>query len=168
MPITSSIDPVQKAALILIAMGVECAAEVMRNLSDSEVEKITVEIAKQKNVTSEYLQEVIEEYYQLLSANKYITEGGIDYAKQVLENAWGSTRAEDIIKRVEAATEISAFYLLQTVDDKQLLSFLQNDQNAKIFAAVIPHLLPILRGAEESNQRNSWKDRWRTRTFAEH
>ncbi|MFH1853553.1 MAG: flagellar motor switch protein FliG [Candidatus Neomarinimicrobiota bacterium] len=141
MPLEGKITPVQKAALMLIAMGVECASEVMRNMSDSEVELITVEIAKLKNVTSESLHSVIEEYYQLLSANKYITEGGIDYAKQVLENAWGATRAEDIIKRVEAATEISAFYLLQTVDDKQLLSFLQNE-HPQTAALILANLKP--------------------------
>ncbi len=137
----NKISPTQKAAMILIAMGVECAAEVMRNLTDSEVESITVEIAKSKNVTSEHLAEAIEEYYELLAANKYITEGGIDYAKQILENAWGSTRAEDIIKRVEAATEISAFYLLQTVDDKQLLSFLQNE-HPQTAALILANLKP--------------------------
>lgn len=138
---TNNISSTQKAALILIAMGVDCASEVMRNLSDKEVEKITVEIAKSKNVTSDHLAGVIEEYYALLSANKYITEGGIDYAKQVLENAWGAARAEDIIKRVEAATEISAFYLLQTVDDKQLLSFLQNE-HPQTAALILANLKP--------------------------
>ncbi len=138
---TNNLSATQKAALILIAMGVDCAAEVMRNLSDKEVERITVEIAKSKNVTSDHLAKVIEEYYALLSANKYITEGGIEYAKQVLENAWGATKAEDIIKRVEAATEISAFYLLQTVDDKQLLSFLQNE-HPQTAALILANLKP--------------------------
>ena len=138
---TNNLSSTQKAALILIAMGVDRAAEVMRNLSDKEVEKITVEIAKSKNVTSDHLAGVIEEYYALLSANKYITEGGIDYARQVLENAWGGTQAEEILKRVEAATEISAFYLLQTVDDKQLLSFLQNE-HPQTAALILANLKP--------------------------
>jgi len=141
MSTTDKLSPTQKAAFILIAMGADCASDVMRNMSDSEVEQITVEIARSKNVTSDHLAHVIEEYYELLSANKYITEGGIEYAKQILESAWGATRAEDIIKRVEAATEISAFYLLQTVDDKQLLSFLQNE-HPQTAALILANLKP--------------------------
>ena len=121
------LTPIQKSALILIAMGVQNAAQILKNLNDKEVENVTVEIARLRNVSAEILGGVIEEYYQMMLANQYIVEGGIDYAKKVLESAWGRSRSEDILKRVEAATEVSAFYLLQTVDDKQLLNFLQNE-----------------------------------------
>ncbi|MEA3285994.1 MAG: flagellar motor switch protein FliG [Candidatus Marinimicrobia bacterium] len=117
----------QKAALILIAMGVANAAAVMKHLADKEIEKISVEIALLQNVPAEVLSAVIEEFYQLMQANDFIVQGGLNYAKSVLESAYGHKRAEEILKRVEATTEVSAFYLLQTVDDKQLLNFLQNE-----------------------------------------
>ena len=150
------ITPVQKAALILIAMGVQNAAQVFKNLNEKEVEKITVEIAKQRDVPAETLGEVIEEYYQLMLANQYIVQGGLDYAKKVLESAWGHKKSEDIIKRVEAATEVSAFYLLQTVDDKQLLNFLQNE-HPQTAALILANLKPaqaaaILSELPEENQ----------------
>lgn len=121
------LKPVQKAALILIAMGVSNAAAVLKSLNDGEIEKISVEIALMQNVPAEILSDVIEEFYQLMQANQFIVQGGLNYAKNVLESAYGHKRADEIIARVEATTEVSAFYLLQTVDDKQLLNFLQNE-----------------------------------------
>ncbi len=123
----NKINSAQKAAIVFIAMGVQNAAQVMKNLSEQEVEKITVEIARLRDVPAETIGGVIEEYYEMMMANDYIVQGGIDYAKKVLESAWGHKKADNVLKRVEAATEVSAFYLLQTVDDKQLLNFLQNE-----------------------------------------
>jgi len=137
----NKMDSVQKAALILIAMGVQNAAQVLKNLNESEIEKISIEIAKLRNVPADILGAVIEEYYQLMLANQYIVQGGLEYAKKVLESAWGHKKAEEIVKRVEASTEMSAFYLLQTVDDKQLLSFLQNE-HPQTAALILANLKP--------------------------
>jgi len=137
----SSVTSIQKAAMILVALGAQNAAEVLKSLSEAEVEKITIEIAKMRNISAETLGEIIEEFYQLMLANQYIVQGGLDYAKKVLESAWGHKKAEDIIKKVEASTEISAFYLLQTVDDKQLLSFLQNE-HPQTAALILANLKP--------------------------
>lgn len=133
----TNIKPTQKAALVLIALGAEKASKILSNLNESEAERISIEIARLQNISGEVLSAVIEEFYQMMMANQYIVQGGIDYAKQVLEKAWGKKKAEEIIKRVEAATEVSAFYLLQTVDDKQLLNFLQNEhpQTASLILA---------------------------------
>jgi len=131
----------QKCALILIAMGVENASEILKNLTETDVERISIEIAKLQNITAETLSGVIEEYYQMMKANQYIVQGGMDYTKEILEKAWGMKKAEDVIKKVEAATEVSAFYLLQTVDDKQLLNFLQNE-HPQTAALILANLKP--------------------------
>jgi flagellar motor switch protein FliG len=136
-----TINPIQKVALIIIAMGIQNAAQVLKNLNETEIEKITVEIAKLKDIPAEILGEVIEEFYEMMIANQYIVQGGLDYAKKVLESAWGFKKAEEIIKKVEASTEVSAFYLLQTVDDKQLLSFLQNE-HPQTAALILANLKP--------------------------
>jgi len=139
--IRTQLAPLQKAALVIVAMGVQNAAQVMKNFTEQEIEKVTIEIAKLKDIPAEVLSEVIEEFYQLMLANQYIIQGGLDYAKKVLESAWGHKRADEIIKRVEATTEVSAFYLLQTVDDKQLLSFLQNE-HPQTTALILANLKP--------------------------
>lgn len=137
----SSITPVQKAALILIAFGVEKASEILKNFTEYEAEKISIEIARMQNIPVDVLSGVIEEFYEMMMANSYIVEGGIQYAKQILEKAWGMKKAEDVIKRVEAETEVSAFYLLQTADDKQLLNFLQNE-HPQTAALILANLKP--------------------------
>lgn len=136
------LNPIQKCALVLIALGVENASEILKNLGEKDVEKISIEIAKMQNVPAETLSSVIQEYYQMMKANQYIVQGGIRYAKEVLEKAWGMKRAEEILKKVEAATEVSAFYLLQTVDDKQLLNFLQNE-HPQTAALILANLKPM-------------------------
>ncbi len=139
--VRKELRPIQKVALLLVALGVDKASAILKNLKDHEVEKISIEIAKLQNIPAEVMTAVIEEFYEMMMANKFIVQGGIDYARQVLEAAWGKKRAEEIIKRVEAATEVSAFYLLQTVDDKQLLNFLQNE-HPQTAALILANLKP--------------------------
>lgn len=136
-----NITATQKAALVLVALGVDNASEILRALSESEVEDISIEIAKLRNVSADVLNTVIEDFYQMMMANNYIIQGGIKYAKDLLEKAWGKKKAEDLLKRVEAVTEVSAFYLLQTVDDKQLLNFIQNE-HPQTAALILANLKP--------------------------
>jgi len=146
----------QKVALLLIAFGADRASPILKELGEKDVERISIEIAKQQNVPVEDLSAVIDEFYELMMANQYMLQGGIDYARQILESAWGKKKAEDVIKRVEAATEVSAFYLLQTVDDKQMQNFLQNE-HPQTAALILANLKPgqaasILSELPEENQ----------------
>ncbi len=131
--------PYEKAAILLIAMGVTASAAIMRHLPEEEVEKISVQVAKLRDVSSGMVQGTIEEFYRMMMAKDYMAQGGMEFAKQVLEKAWGMRKAEDFLKKVEAATEVSAFYLLQTVDDAQLLSFLQ-DEHPQTAALILANL----------------------------
>ncbi len=136
-----SISNLTKSALVLVAMGAQNAAEIMKNMSENEIENISVEIARLENIPADVLGSVIEEFYQIMQANQYIISGGIDYARQVLESAYGHKKAEEILKRVEAETQVSAFYLLQTVDDKQLINFLQSEHPQTV-ALILANLKP--------------------------
>jgi len=136
-----TLNPIQKVALMMIAIGIDRASPILEELSDKEVERVSIEIARQQNVSVEVLSAVIDEFYEMMMANEYIVQGGINYARQLLEAAWGKRKAEEIIKRVEAATEVSAFYLLQTVDDKQMQNFLQNE-HPQTAALILTNLKP--------------------------
>ena len=131
--------PYEKAAILFIAMGVATSAAIMRHIPEEEVEKISVEMARLRDVSSDMVQATIEEFYRMMMAKDYMAQGGMDFAKQVLEKAWGMRKAEEFLTRVEAATEVSAFYLLQTVDDTQLLSFLQ-DEHPQTAALILANL----------------------------
>ncbi len=153
---TNQLDPIQKVALLLIAFGPDRAAPILKDLDEEEIEQVSIEIARQQNVSIEVLSAVIEEFYEMMMANKYIVQGGMDYAKQVLETAWGKKKAGNVVKKVEAATEVSAFYLLQTVDDKQLQNFLENE-HPQTAALILANLKPqqaasILSELPEENQ----------------
>ena len=143
-PVALTVDdlaPYHKAAILIIAVGVSTAAQVLKHLPEEEVEKISVELTRLRDVSSELVKGVVEEFYEMMMAKQYVSQGGMDYAKQVLEKAWGMRKAEDFLKKVEAATEVSAFYLLQTVDDAQLLSFLQ-DEHPQTAALILANLKP--------------------------
>ena len=124
---SENLSVTQKAAMLLIAMGVDNAAQVMKNMSDSEVEKISFEIAKLRDIPPEVLSEVILEFYEVMIANETLVQGGFDYAKDLLESAWGDKKSDDVIKRLEIATGISAFSLLGSIDNKRLLDFLRKE-----------------------------------------
>jgi flagellar motor switch protein FliG len=141
-PDVDDLTGAQKSAVLLIALGLDAASAVLKQLDDSEVEKVSVEIARMRNISSEVVEAVLVEYRDLAMAQDYIAQGGVGFAKQALEEALGSRRAEDIIMKVEAAMEVSAFHLLQTVETDQLTNFLRNE-HPQTAALILSHLNPI-------------------------
>ena len=131
----------QKAATLLIALGVETAGQILRKMDDDDVEKVSIEIARLRNVSSDLVEGVLLEYRDMAMARDYIGQGGVPYARDVLQTALGPRRADEIMMRVEAAMEVSAFHLLQTVETFQLTSFLQKE-HPQTAALILAHLNP--------------------------
>lgn len=129
----------QKSAVLLIALGVEGATAVLRKLHDEEVERISVEIARFRNVSGDVVEAVLMEYRDMKMAQNYIAQGGSTFAREVLVAALGDRRAEEIMMRVEAAMEVSAFHLLQTVETSQLTNFLTYE-HPQTAALILAHL----------------------------
>jgi len=142
MPVSyENLTNVQKAAIALIAFGTEVSSEVLKDLSESELERITVEIANMKDVPHEIEEMVIEECYDIFMARKYISSGGYDYAKNVLEKAVGKSRAIDLLQKLESSLTTTGFDLLRGVDPKQLAQFFQNEHPQTI-SLVMTQLTP--------------------------
>ena len=131
----------EKAAIILIAMGKEVSAQIMRHLSESEIEKLSTEIAKVENIDSKTEMAVLNEFFSLLKASEYISEGGIDYAKDVLEASLGKTRADGILKKITETLNPTGFSLLKDVDPIHLLEFIRNEHPQTI-ALILSQLSP--------------------------
>ncbi len=129
----------QKAAVLLIAMGTQAASKVLKYLRDDEVEKISIEIARMRNVSGDVVEAVLLDYRDSAMAHDYIAQGGLQFAREALEAALGPRRAEEILMRVEAAMEVSAFHLLQTVETTQLVNFIQNE-HPQTAALILAHL----------------------------
>ncbi|MFC1538580.1 flagellar motor switch protein FliG [Candidatus Latescibacterota bacterium] len=131
----------EKAAIILIAMGTDISAQIMRHLSETEIEKLSVQIAMVENIDSKTEMAVLNEFYSMIKASEYISEGGMNYAKEVLEASLGKNRANSIVKKITETLHPSGFSLLKDVDPIHLLEFIRNEHPQTI-ALVLSQLNP--------------------------
>lgn len=131
----------EKAAIVLITMGREASAQVMRHIPENEIEVLTTAIARLQNVEPKVEMEILEEFYAALQASKYISEGGIDFAREVLEATLGKQRANDMMKRIQDSLNPSGFSLLKDVDPIHLLEFIRNEHPQTI-ALILSQLTP--------------------------
>lgn len=137
----AGITGTQKAAILLISLGPEVAARVFKELSNEEVEQLTLEIANLRNVDLEQREGVMREFREIAVANDYITTGGIDYAREVLEKALGSSQAEQVLNKLTSALQVRPFEFARKADPNQLLGFLQ-DEHPQTMALVLSYLEP--------------------------
>ncbi len=112
----------EKVAVLMIALGQETTAEVMKYMSDFEIEQIAQSISELDVVTTEQEDEVLEEFEQMLIAGQYISQGGMDFARGALELAVGPRKAQNLLDRVNSTTA-SGFYMLRNVDPAQIIPF---------------------------------------------
>ena len=140
----------QKAAILLIALGPAVSSKVFPHLSEDEIEALTLEIAAQRQVTPDTRDRVLNEFYELALAQSYISQGGIEYAKELLDRALGSNKALEIIQRLTASLQVRPFDFVRKTDPAQLLSFIQNEHPqtiALIMAYLSPEQASIVLGA---------------------
>lgn len=131
----------QKAALLLIALDVDVAAEVFKNLDPRDVELISAEITQVKNTPSKTVDEVLIEFHSMVTAREYVLEGGLDYAQQILEKSFGYNKAVEIIEKVKNITTLKGFDVLKRADSTQLINFL-NKEHPQTIALILTHLSP--------------------------
>lgn len=120
---------VQKAAILFITLGPEASSGILKKLPESDIQKITYEIANITSVTAEQREEILNEFLQINKARDYIIEGGMDYAKQLLSKALGAQRANEILDKVsEATAQYRPFSIARKADSKQLLNVITAEQ----------------------------------------
>ena len=129
----------QKAAILLISLGPDISSEVFKELKEEHVEQVALQIANMKKVSPAERDAVMEETYQLSMAEEYISQGGVDYARDVLEKALGEQRAIEIINRLQGALQMTPFDFIKRTDPQQLLNFIQNEHPQTI-ALILAHL----------------------------
>ncbi|MEG1686284.1 MAG: flagellar motor switch protein FliG, partial [Angelakisella sp.] len=117
----------QKAAAVVIALGSDNASGVYKYLREDEIEQISLEIAKMERMSGEQLNEIMEDFYGLCVTKKVISEGGVEYAKDVLEKAFGSQMASSLMDRVSKSLKTKAFDYIRKADSKNLINLLQNE-----------------------------------------
>ena len=135
------ISGIQKAAILLIALGPEKSALVFKHLKEEEIEELTLEIANTRSITPQIKDNVINEFYEICLAQQYIAEGGIGYAKELLEKALGSDKAMDVIGKLTASLQVKPFEFIRKTDASQLLNFIQ-DEHPQTIALILSYLSP--------------------------
>ncbi len=131
----------QKAAILLITLGPEISSNIMKGLKEDEIEKLTLEIANQRKVPQELKDQIISDFYEICLARDYISSGGLDYAKEVLEKALGAEKAVNIINRLTSSLQIRPFDCIRNTDPTQLLNFIQNE-HPQTLALIMAYLQP--------------------------
>lgn len=129
----------QKAAILLISLGPDVSAQVYKHLTEEEIEKLTLEISGVKKVENDQKEEVLEQFHQIALAQDYIAQGGISYAKTVLEKAIGSEQAQAVINRLTSSLQVKPFDFARKTDPNQILNFIQGEHPQTI-ALVLSYL----------------------------
>lgn len=131
----------QKAAMLLISLGPEKSAKVFKHLKEEEIEELTLEIANIKAVSPKVKEDVLQEFYEMCLAQEYIAEGGIGYARQLLEQALGSEKAFEVINKLTVSLQVRPFEFARKTDASQLVNFIQNEHPQTI-ALILSYLKP--------------------------
>lgn len=117
----------QKAASVIIALGTDAASKIYKYLHEEEVEQLTLEIARTTALPPEETEGILGDFYNLCLTQKVITDGGVEYARNVLEKAYGSQMASSLLDRVTKSLRSKAFEFLRKADYKNLLTAIQNE-----------------------------------------
>jgi flagellar motor switch protein FliG len=131
----------QKAAIFLVSIGSEISAEIFKYLREDEIETLTFEIARMETIEPDQKDAILQEFQELMMANQFITTGGIDYARELLEKSLGSQKAIDIINRLTSSLQVRPFDFIRRTDPAHLLNFIQQEHPQTI-ALILAYLEP--------------------------
>ena len=123
----------------MIALGPERSADIFKHLKEDEIEELTLEIANTRSVSPQVKEDVLNEFYQICLAQQYIAEGGIGYAKELLDKALGEDRAKEVITKLTASLQVRPFEFVRKTDPSQLLNFIQ-DEHPQTIAMILSYL----------------------------
>ncbi len=130
---------VKKAAILLLTIDQDSAAEVLKRLSPEAVEEVSREIASMGEINKDSRKEVFGEFYSAALANQYLSEGGLEYAKTLLKKALSDQDAERAIKQVTQQVQTTPFSFLQKAESENLLTFIQ-DEHPQTIALILAHI----------------------------
>lgn len=141
MPATNQYTSKDKAAILMITLGKEYAAKVYKYLTEEEIEQMTLSITSMRRVEPEIKDAIAEEFVQMCIAQKYISEGGIDYAREVLDSAFGEDKANDLIMKLSSSLRVKPFNFIRKADSSQVMNFIQNEHPQTI-ALILSYIDP--------------------------
>ena len=135
----------QKAAILLISLGPDISAQIYKYLSEEEIEKLTLDISSVKMVDNVTKEAILDEFDQMALAQDYIAQGGVNYAKEILEKALGEEQAKNILNRLTSSLQVRPFDFARKADPMQILNFIQGEHPQTI-SLVLSYLDPVKAG----------------------
>ena len=137
------IDPLRKSAILMVLLGEQSSAELMRALDEAEVQRLSEEMARLRRIPPETANSVVQEFHQMQIARAYAVQGGLDYAEKVLTKAFGNDAARKLLDGLARSlrSQPQDFEAIQKADPQQLAKFI-NEEHPQTIAVVLSHLLP--------------------------
>lgn len=133
------LTPRRKAAIVLTVLGPRIAGEVMKHFGEEQIESLTLEVARLEKITPEVRQNIVHEFHEMCMAQDFIAEGGVENARKVLEAAFGSEKANLVIRKIMTAMQVVPFEFLRKADPNQLLGFIQ-DEHPQTIALILAYM----------------------------
>ncbi len=137
-PIT---DSRAKAALVVVSLGADRASQIYKYLSEEDIEELTFEVAKLGKTSNSQVETTLDEFYKLCLTHKMMTDGGLDYARNVLEKAFGESTARNLLEKVSKTLQSKPFNFFMKGDPKALFSLLQNER-PQVIALIMAYMEP--------------------------
>ena len=131
----------EKAAILLICLGEDYAAQIYKYLNEDEIEQLTLSLSSVHRVSPQLKESIIEEFYEICLAQEFISEGGIGYARSVLEKALGGDRANDLINRLSSSLQVRPFDFIRKADSTHILN-LMNNESPQTIALLLSYIEP--------------------------
>ena len=141
MAAETELDGLQKAAVLMITLGPEKASDIFKHLKEDEIEQLTLEIANTRSVSPAQKEAVLKEFYEICLAQQYIAEGGIGYAKDLLQKALGEDKAKQVLGKLTASLQVRPFEFIRKTEASQLLNFIQ-DEHPQTISLILSYLSP--------------------------
>ena len=137
--VNGTLMPEQKAATVVVALGTDKASKLFKYLSNEDAEKLALEVAKLGHLEAEVTEQVLDEFYKTCLTQKVVTDGGLEYARAVLEKAYGENAATELLQKVSKYLKNRSFDFIEKADVKNLFSILQHER-AQTIALVLSYV----------------------------
>ena len=136
-----ALDASSKAALVVVSLGADRASQIYKYLNEQDIEDLTYEVAKLGKISNSQVETTLDEFYKLCLTHKMMTDGGLDYARNVLEKAFGESTARNLLEKVSKTLQSKPFNFFMKGDPKALLSILQNER-PQVIALIMAYMEP--------------------------
>ena len=136
-----ALDTKQKAAIVVVSLGADRASQIYKYLNEQDIEDLTFEVARMGKTTNAQVESALDEFYKLCLTHKMMTDGGLEYARNVLEKAFGESTARNLLEKVSKTLQSKPFNFFMKGDPKALLSLLQNER-PQVIALIMAYMDP--------------------------